>query len=318
MMRYGVSGGGATLSLITSREEVRSCCSELLDAGCSKKYSVFMKRKMFAFTLAEVLVTLGIIGVVSALTLPSLVKSHQRQVFVTQLHKVYNEFSQATEGYVTSRNAVDFREAGVRSQAGIQAFMQDRFKITKNCGSTFTNCFASSYENLDGSSVTNYADADTSCYALASGASVCLTYSAPRPINPKPPITLLVDTNGKSGPNILGRDLFTMYINRDGSVGSYAPRRITPTPKPTEAAEVTEVPAATEAVLGSRTTSGSSGYVINTSLNNITTSSAIDTAEKDLAKSKTDLEACQQANTMDEDAGCCFKQIMNDGWQMNY
>ena len=47
------------------------------------------------FTLAEVLVTLGIIGVVSAMTLPTLVKNHQRQVYVTQLQKVYNELSQA-------------------------------------------------------------------------------------------------------------------------------------------------------------------------------------------------------------------------------
>ena len=43
------------------------------------------------FTLAEVLVTLGIIGVVSALTIPTLVKNHQRQVYVTQLQKVVNE-----------------------------------------------------------------------------------------------------------------------------------------------------------------------------------------------------------------------------------
>ena len=45
------------------------------------------------FTLAEVLVTLGIIGVVSAMTLPTLVKNHQRQVYVTQLQKVVNELT---------------------------------------------------------------------------------------------------------------------------------------------------------------------------------------------------------------------------------
>ena len=47
-----------------------------------------------AFTLAEVLVTLGIIGVVSAMTVPTLMQNYQRQSYVTQLHKVYNEVGQ--------------------------------------------------------------------------------------------------------------------------------------------------------------------------------------------------------------------------------
>ena len=49
-----------------------------------------------AFTLAEVLVTLGIIGVVSAMTVPTLMQNYQRQSYVTQLHKVYNEVQQAS------------------------------------------------------------------------------------------------------------------------------------------------------------------------------------------------------------------------------
>lgn len=40
-----------------------------------------------AFTLAEVLITLGIIGVVAAMTLPTLIQQHQKQVYVTQLKK---------------------------------------------------------------------------------------------------------------------------------------------------------------------------------------------------------------------------------------
>lgn len=49
------------------------------------------------FTLAEVLVTLGIIGVISAMTLPTLMKNHQRQVYVTQLRTVVSQLSQAVE-----------------------------------------------------------------------------------------------------------------------------------------------------------------------------------------------------------------------------
>lgn len=40
-----------------------------------------------AFTLAEVLVTLGIIGVVSAMTVPTLMQNYQRKSYVTQYIK---------------------------------------------------------------------------------------------------------------------------------------------------------------------------------------------------------------------------------------
>ena len=49
-----------------------------------------------AFTLAEVLITLGIIGVVAAMTLPVLIAKYQNQVKTTRLKKFYTTFAQAT------------------------------------------------------------------------------------------------------------------------------------------------------------------------------------------------------------------------------
>lgn len=48
-----------------------------------------------AFTLAEVLITLGIIGVVAAMTMPALVAEHQKKVAATRLEKFYSIMSQA-------------------------------------------------------------------------------------------------------------------------------------------------------------------------------------------------------------------------------
>lgn len=47
----------------------------------------------FAFTLAEVLITLGIIGVVAAMTLLVLIQNHQKQVYVTGAKKAVNVIS---------------------------------------------------------------------------------------------------------------------------------------------------------------------------------------------------------------------------------
>ena len=54
-----------------------------------------------AFTLAEVLITLGIIGVVAAMTMPILIANYQKQVATTRLKKFYTTYSQA---YNQSKN----------------------------------------------------------------------------------------------------------------------------------------------------------------------------------------------------------------------
>lgn len=51
--------------------------------------------KKSAFTLAEVLITLGIIGVVAAMTLPVLTQKYQKMVLKNQYKKVYSTLSQA-------------------------------------------------------------------------------------------------------------------------------------------------------------------------------------------------------------------------------
>lgn len=47
------------------------------------------------FTLAEVLITLGIIGIVAAITLPILIQKHQEKVTVTKVKEAYSILSQA-------------------------------------------------------------------------------------------------------------------------------------------------------------------------------------------------------------------------------
>ncbi len=49
----------------------------------------------YAFTLAEVLITLAIIGVVAALTIPTLVQSYKKKVVETKLVKFYSTISNA-------------------------------------------------------------------------------------------------------------------------------------------------------------------------------------------------------------------------------
>lgn len=171
------------------------------------------------FTLAEVLLTLGIIGVVSAMTVPTLMQNYQRKSYVTQLHKTYNLFNQALLQYQNDRNALNLLEAGLTSGSE-KTFLSNYFKIVKDCGTSgaASECFASSYKTLEGKDITFPAiSADYSYYkaVLANGTSVSMSIDQTLP-DYEPLGTIAVDINGKSGPNIVGRDCFVMYLWRDG------------------------------------------------------------------------------------------------------
>ena len=173
-----------------------------------------------AFTLAEVLVTLGIIGVVSAMTVPSLMQNHQKKTYVTQLHKVYNEISQAVTMYLTDKNALNLAEAGINSNAKAQEFITDYFKIVQTCENSLTPCFANSYKYLNSTDDVNVLDGHSSTsFVLANGASVRPIYVNDGKISKV--MNILVDTNGQKGPNILGRDTFYMAVYSSGAIDTF-------------------------------------------------------------------------------------------------
>ena len=184
-----------------------------------KKYSF-----KSAFTLAEVLVTLGIIGVVSAMTVPTLIQNHQRKTYVTQLHKVYNEISQVLLQYQTDKNALNLREAGLISQNAVDDMIRSYFKVVQECDS-MTDCFADEYKSISGVTVTSF-DTNYKSFVLANGVSLRPIYSAYAGggfANNKKLLNIGVDINGKKGPNIAGRDLFWLYVYNNGLIDDMPP-----------------------------------------------------------------------------------------------
>ena len=59
------------------------------------RFTSHFSRKRTAFTLAEVLITLGIIGIVASLTLPNIIYNYQKHVVETRLQKFYSTINQA-------------------------------------------------------------------------------------------------------------------------------------------------------------------------------------------------------------------------------
>ena len=174
--------------------------------------------KKAAFTLAEVLVTLGIIGVVSAMTVPTLMQNHQRKVYVTQLHKIYNQLQQAALQYTNDRNALNLTEAGINSEDAAANFVKTYFNVIQDCGTDQTPCFPSTgeYKKLSGATITTWYPKRH--FVLADGTSLGTYYS----LSNGAIVEFWVDTNGTKGPNIVGRDFFVMYMYNNGGLDDLA------------------------------------------------------------------------------------------------
>ncbi len=186
-----------------------------------------------AFTLAEVLVTLGIIGVVSAMTVPTLMQNHQRKVYVTQLHKVYNEVSQAVEMYITDNNYLNLSESRIKNNADeLNKFVKNYFKVVQDCDTRYVPCFESEYSSLKGDVVSTKNSICNVVVTIASGAAICWDSQAMDNVEDGDNIlgssnlvgqggsiiNIEVDINGKKGPNIYGRDIFMLYVDRNGNI----------------------------------------------------------------------------------------------------
>jgi prepilin-type N-terminal cleavage/methylation domain-containing protein len=235
-----------------------------------------------AFTLAEVLVTLGIIGVVSALTIPNLMQNWQRKTYVTQLHSIYNTVQRAFTDQMTDTQAHNIAEAGFYrdgSPYNIERnFLNKNFKIVKDCGTSTSGCFASTYRNINGGSYT--LSTSGRIVTLANGAAVSFYIDGldTGDENSDDYVGYMyVDTNGQSGPNILGRDLFVMYFFSDGVLDAH---HVNPNCRKN----------------GTNCGSGSSATERRNSL---------------FATN------CKSA-TSGSDSGGCFGKLLNDNWQMNY
>ena len=87
-------------SLPRGREAAELSSRYILHHLLKRTYSLinlfsYSPRKCAAFTLAEVLITLGIIGVVAAMTIPSVVGNYQKQKTISYVKKFYSDINNA-------------------------------------------------------------------------------------------------------------------------------------------------------------------------------------------------------------------------------
>ena len=82
--------------------------------------TIFTNISRTAFTLAEVLITLGVIGVVAAMTMPSLIANYQKKVWVNQLKKSVSVLEQGFQKMLADDGVDNLSDTYVWSYAKLK------------------------------------------------------------------------------------------------------------------------------------------------------------------------------------------------------
>ncbi|MBO6087150.1 prepilin-type N-terminal cleavage/methylation domain-containing protein [bacterium] len=194
------------------------------------------------FTLAEVLITLGVIGVVAAMTLPTLIQNYQKKVWTTQLQKSYSLLEQSFQKIMADDEVQKFSDTSVWASKGIDGCSRDSYTTSNRC-IAFANSlkkyikfigiekYNNKFAYLKGNRYSDYGNYDfftlpdgtmlyfnllgepgtkteEICNQIKSlGGNMCSSIGS-----------VFIDVNGKKKPNTFGRDIFVFSISDDGKL----------------------------------------------------------------------------------------------------
>ena len=182
-----------------------------------------------AFTLAEVLITLAVIGIVAALTLPGLIQNHNEKAWSTAKDLWEKKLTETVR-----RMNVDGVMTGHDSTEDFMNTFKNYMKVIKTCDKDNINkCYSpkvvttgknDALEEIETNGLTSASsmglkewqtNTNTMSFVVADGTTVIMAYQPECPY--ADPIedtgsqvscmAYMVDVNGKKGPNRVGKDI---------------------------------------------------------------------------------------------------------------
>lgn len=217
-----------------------------------KNLKSYYNKINFAFTLAEVLITLGIIGVVAALTIPTLLKSTNDLEFKSAWKKSYSVLQSAYTFLKSENGGTTISGMGITNNATFAQAFKPYLKVMRDepnlalilmsDGSQYVTKMKTMNGNVgyvqvgiqnnayflvlnDGTFfIFEYTGGDANNAGGFNGANLyAVVYNSNH---------IFVDVNGVKPPNILGRDIFGVMIYNNNLIpfGAYMSGITVPTP----------------------------------------------------------------------------------------
>lgn len=191
-----------------------------------------MFKKKFGFTLAEILITLGIIGVVAALAIPTINSNLRKKKLAVQFKKTYADLNNAaqsfyqTEGYsVHDANEYLYNDSSgdFFNDKTIDLFLSHfngHTRTTSNHWRFYDKQNNITQKNLNGTESTLYPCDRSNVHLDITGRLYAFDDNPSRygiDFGPK----ICVDINGNANPNRLGYDRFVFVFTNNNTIVPY-------------------------------------------------------------------------------------------------
>ena len=177
-----------------------------------------------AFTLTELIIALGIIGTLAALTIPSIMKNINKKILSTQIKNTTASIQQLVGDQMVKNRTKILSDTDFSNPSNLLS--SNNFDITYVCSSD-NPCWASAYKVIKTSGSNTYTSALTGTTATVSSSETSVKLKngvaiAYKLISDEDDTTNLgefyIDVNGTEEPNVIGRDFFAFYLTRKGQI----------------------------------------------------------------------------------------------------
>ncbi|MBR6163629.1 type II secretion system protein [bacterium] len=170
------------------------------------------KNYLKGFTLAEVLITLVIIGVIAAITVPAIINNTNKQEYVSRLKKTYSTLSQATNSIIAEEGIPRADKGGWATDIyKVYDLYKPKLLNSKDCPNGSGCWNTGSIYNLSGEPYNDYDNSTLPKLVLSDGTLIffretdntCGEYGC---------VWLWVDVNGVKKPNTWGKDMYQFLV----------------------------------------------------------------------------------------------------------
>lgn len=188
--------------------------------------------KNFGFTLSEVLITLGIVGVIAALSMPSLIANTQNKTNAASLASAVTDIENAIANMMLIEDVMDIVDVDFNN---LSKYIRLTNTEADPCAD-FYDCSSNDNPikqiNSNGVALTvseltsqgfHFLTKSGAYFAIGTSNEpcesddVCLNSSA----------NIYIDVNGKKKPNTAGRDFFAFFLGSDGKLYPYGGKEAT-------------------------------------------------------------------------------------------
>lgn len=177
------------------------------------------------FTLSEVLITLGIVGVVVSMTIPAVIRKYRENTTVAQLQKFYTTMNQALKRSELDNGEYKYWDLPkiLGNEVYFNKYWKPYLQVLKIC-KTYKDCGYSAespFKRPDGRQIVFsvvYPSARTT-FKLTDGTTIINVVNTFDENNTLIDLNYIyVDLNGGKAPNMLGRDVFLFDRDERGII----------------------------------------------------------------------------------------------------